>query len=58
VQFALDHGVDKTTAFYLIAVINGLGGIARLIANWLADTYGPMNMIVSFLQQRRLPGAT
>ncbi|EIN08528.1 MFS general substrate transporter [Punctularia strigosozonata HHB-11173 SS5] len=44
--FGLSHGVDSTLSFYSVALLNGASAFGRLIANWLADRYGPFNVLV------------
>ncbi|CAA7262228.1 unnamed protein product [Cyclocybe aegerita] len=44
--YAFLHGVNQTTAFYLISVLNASGIPGRIIPNLIADRIGPFNVAV------------
>ena len=46
--YALTRGVTSNIdyAFYLLSILNGASFFGRIIPNFLADKFGPMNMLV------------
>jgi predicted MFS family arabinose efflux permease len=44
--YAETHGIDKSFAFYSLSILNAASVFGRTIPNFLADTYGPFNMLV------------
>lgn len=50
-DYAQDHGLSTTTAFYVISAMNGGGIVGRLAPPLISDFIGPFNIIVpcSFL---------
>ncbi|KAJ3493148.1 hypothetical protein NLJ89_g11085 [Agrocybe chaxingu] len=47
--FAILHGVNHTTAFYLIAIMNAAAVPGRIFPSMLADHFGPYNVITPAL---------
>ncbi|GJJ14672.1 hypothetical protein Clacol_008938 [Clathrus columnatus] len=43
--FGILHGINKTLAFYSIAILNVASLFGRVIPNLAADHYGPMNIV-------------
>lgn len=39
------HITTNDLGFYLLAILNGASLFGRIIPNWLADRYGPLNVI-------------
>ncbi|CAA7262211.1 unnamed protein product [Cyclocybe aegerita] len=44
--FAIVHGLNRTTVFYLIAILNASAILGRILPNMLADRLGPNTVIV------------
>lgn len=44
--FAITHGLDVNLAFYSLAIINAAGFTGRIVGNHLADSLGPINMLI------------
>ncbi|RDB28171.1 Riboflavin transporter MCH5 [Hypsizygus marmoreus] len=47
--YAIDKGVNKDLAFYVIAIINAGSFFGRLLPNFFADKIGPYNMLIPCL---------
>jgi len=45
--FASFHGLPQNLAFYSLAILNGASVFGRTIPNFIADKYGPFNLIIS-----------
>lgn len=45
--FAAVHGVDANLAFYCLSILNAASVFGRVLPNFLADYFGPANMLVS-----------
>lgn len=43
--FAVLHGIDMRFAFYSITILNASSFVGRIIPNFLADSYGPLNIV-------------
>ncbi|KAH8834675.1 MFS general substrate transporter [Flagelloscypha sp. PMI_526] len=46
---AVTHGVPEGFSFYLIAILNGVSGVGRMVAGKLSDKYGPGNAVIPSL---------
>ncbi|KAG8747617.1 hypothetical protein FRC10_000160 [Ceratobasidium sp. 414] len=44
--FAINHGLDHTLAFYSLAILNAASIFGRTIPNFVADKYGPFNLLI------------
>jgi len=44
--FAVKHGLDADLAFYSLAIINASGFFGRIIGNHMADSIGPITMLI------------
>jgi len=44
--FAIQHGLDANLAFYSLAIINASGIFGRLAGNHLADSVGPITVLI------------
>lgn len=44
--YAIQQGIDKELAFYLLSVLNAGSTFGRIIPNYLADRVGPFNVIL------------
>ncbi|KAK7047762.1 hypothetical protein VNI00_006090 [Paramarasmius palmivorus] len=44
--FAVLHDIDANLAFYSLAIINGSGGVARLLSSYCADRFGAFNVMI------------
>ncbi|CAE6532578.1 unnamed protein product [Rhizoctonia solani] len=44
--FAVVHGIDETLAFYSLAILNGASIFGRTIPNFIADKFGPFNLLI------------
>jgi len=44
--YAVEHGIDKTLAFYSIAILNGASTFGRVFGNYIAHRLGPYNIVV------------
>ncbi|KAF8610236.1 MFS general substrate transporter [Ceratobasidium sp. AG-I] len=44
--FAVEHGLDKNLAFYSLAILNAASIFGRTIPNFIADKYGPFNLLI------------
>ncbi|KAM0745702.1 MFS general substrate transporter [Meredithblackwellia eburnea MCA 4105] len=45
-SYAVQNGIDRNLAFYALSILNASSLFGRLIPNWLADTYGPLTILV------------
>jgi len=45
--YAVQHGINTTLAFYSIAILNASSTIGRISGNFLAEIYGPINVLVA-----------
>lgn len=45
--FAADKGVSRTISFYCLSILNAASVFGRVLPNFLADSFGPMNLMVS-----------
>lgn len=43
--FAVIHGIEANLAFYSITILNASSLVGRIIPNFIADFYGPMNIV-------------
>lgn len=43
---ALEHGISSNLALYSLSILNAASIFGRIIPNWLADTYGPLTILV------------
>jgi len=44
--YAVQHGINTTLAFYSLAILNASSTVGRLSGNFLAQIYGPFNVLV------------
>lgn len=44
--YAVEHNIDSGLAFYSLAILNAASFIGRILGNFMADMYGPWNLIV------------
>ncbi|KPV72358.1 uncharacterized protein RHOBADRAFT_18141 [Rhodotorula graminis WP1] len=44
--YALKYGVSSNLALYSLSILNAASIFGRIIPNWLADTYGPLTVLV------------
>ncbi|KAG9077915.1 hypothetical protein FS749_010161 [Ceratobasidium sp. UAMH 11750] len=44
--FAINHGLDHNLAFYSLAILNAASIFGRTIPNFVADKYGPFNLLI------------
>ncbi|QRV83130.1 major facilitator superfamily transporter [Ceratobasidium sp. AG-Ba] len=44
--FAIVHGLDHNLAFYSLAILNAASVFGRTIPNFIADQYGPFNLLI------------
>ncbi|TBU25955.1 MFS general substrate transporter [Dichomitus squalens] len=44
--YSVLHNIDANLAFYSLAIMNGSGGVGRLIGNYVADSRGSFNLFV------------
>ncbi|GAA5996082.1 hypothetical protein JCM5350_007006 [Sporobolomyces pararoseus] len=45
-DYAIEHGVSRNLAFYALSILNAASVFGRIIPNWLADTYGPLTILI------------
>ncbi|TNY17225.1 major facilitator superfamily domain-containing protein [Rhodotorula diobovata] len=45
-DYALEHGISSNLALYSLSILNAASIFGRIIPNWLADTYGPLTILV------------
>ncbi|GAA5913172.1 MCT family MFS transporter [Sporobolomyces salmoneus] len=45
-DYAIEHGVSRNLAFYALSILNAASVFGRIIPNWLADTYGPLTVLI------------
>ncbi|GAA5934502.1 MCT family MFS transporter [Sporobolomyces koalae] len=45
-DYAIEHGVSPNLAFYALSILNAASVLGRIIPNWLADTYGPLTILI------------
>ncbi|KAJ7800464.1 major facilitator superfamily domain-containing protein [Mycena olivaceomarginata] len=47
--YAVDRGIDKNIAFYILAIMNAGSVGGRILPNFVADRVGPYNMLIPCL---------
>ncbi|GAA5853637.1 hypothetical protein JCM5353_004829 [Sporobolomyces roseus] len=45
-DYAIENGVSRNLAFYALSILNAASVFGRIIPNWLADTYGPLTILI------------
>jgi len=45
--YAVQHGINPKLAFYSIAILNASSTVGRLSGNFVAEIYGPINVLVA-----------
>lgn len=44
---AISQGVNSNLAFYTLVILNGVGAVGRVLAGYLADSVGVLNLVVA-----------